>query len=37
MKQILTKFIAQFATIEEEYTANQAVMTIRLPFTLRGD
>jgi stage 0 sporulation protein B (sporulation initiation phosphotransferase) len=35
MKQILTKFIAQFATIEEEYTANQAVMTIRLPFTIK--
>jgi stage 0 sporulation protein B (sporulation initiation phosphotransferase) len=32
IKQILEAFTTQFATIEEEYTANQAVMTIRLPF-----
>jgi stage 0 sporulation protein B (sporulation initiation phosphotransferase) len=29
---ILSAFTAQFATIDEKYTANQAVMTIRLPF-----
>ena len=32
IKLILSAFTIQFATIEEEYTANQAVMTIRLPF-----
>lgn len=32
IKLILSAFTIQFATIEEEYTVNQAVMTIRLPF-----
>jgi stage 0 sporulation protein B (sporulation initiation phosphotransferase) len=32
IKQILDAFTTKFATMEEEYTANQAVITIRLPF-----
>jgi hypothetical protein len=29
---MISAFTTRFATIEEEYTANKAVMTIRLPF-----
>ncbi|MEX2461508.1 MAG: Spo0B domain-containing protein [Paenibacillaceae bacterium] len=32
IERILSVFTSQFVTIEEEYTVNQAVMTIRLPF-----
>jgi stage 0 sporulation protein B (sporulation initiation phosphotransferase) len=32
VQMMMSSFTAQFATIEEEYTANKAVMTIRLPF-----
>lgn len=32
VKLIGNAFTARFATMDEEYTANQAVMTIRLPF-----
>jgi hypothetical protein len=32
IKQILEAFNTRFATIEEEYTENQAVITFRLPF-----
>jgi sensor histidine kinase regulating citrate/malate metabolism len=32
IQMMMSAFTAQFATIEEEYTANKAVMTIRLPF-----
>ncbi|QGQ95401.1 hypothetical protein EHS13_11160 [Paenibacillus psychroresistens] len=32
IKRILEFFTTKFATMEEEYTANQAVITIRLPF-----
>jgi stage 0 sporulation protein B (sporulation initiation phosphotransferase) len=32
IKVIVSAFTAQFATIDEEYTENQAAITIRLPF-----
>jgi stage 0 sporulation protein B (sporulation initiation phosphotransferase) len=32
IQMMMSSFTAQFATIEEEYTANKAVLTIRLPF-----
>ena len=32
IKGIVSEFTAQFATMDEEYTENQAAITIRLPF-----